>query len=175
MPIFNNTKILKSGSDITLGAVYAENENFNFDVFKRLIRDKIWELIDSYVDDRLSDSSNKVIKTKEDILFDLSVIIQNQLGVAVSDGSYDSLVSAITESDSYSRFMIVMANRFSYYENMILATENPVPVYDAVSGSKITEEQKQFFSEEAVKSVYEETNIIDFINNLSDYGITYLY
>jgi len=173
MFIFNNTNILKSGSDITLGAVYSENDRFNFDIFQGLIHDKIEDLIDSYVDDRIRNSSKKDELEKEHVLSDLAMMITEKLHVTVDNIDITSLVISLSMSDSFNRFIGNMKEGFSFYEGAISATPTPVPLTN--NDGKMTEKQKEFFSQESVQSVYNQTNIIDFIETLSKYGITELY
>ena len=173
MPIFNNTKILKSGSDITLGAVYVDNDKFNLNKFQDLIHEKIEDLIDFYVDDRIRNSSKRDELEKEHVLSDLAMMISEKLHVPVDNIDTTSLVIAIKMSDSYNRFMGNMKEGFSFYENTIAATPNAIPVLD--ESLNLTDKQKEFFSQDSIESVYNETNLIDFIETLSKYGITELY
>lgn len=166
MFLFNNSRILKSGSDVTLGSVYSETENFNFEIYQNLIIDKIQDLIDLYVGERLKLCPKGT--TQEDILTDLAAKIGHRLNVSVMEADIYGISQAITESERYQTFLSNVKEGFDRYEGTF-DTSSLNPYYSVpVTFDQSTE---SFYSENNVGQIYDETNIEDFIEVLSTYNL----
>jgi hypothetical protein len=163
MPAFNNTNILKSGNDIVLGSVILEEENFDFNIYKNLLKDRISDLIEIYVLDRVAYQSKSFEITESDVLSDLCIDVYEKLNVFVEDNSIENLLTGITESEQFSQFMFDVKKRFNIYENTLAFMPKGVPVN--------TESNEEYFSEENVSSVLRETNIKEYLETLQMYSI----
>jgi hypothetical protein len=164
MSVFNNPRILKSGQDVALGAVFYDGETFNYEVYENLMAEKIQDLIDFYVGYRLKTGFGKV--TTQEILDDLAVKVSEKLRVSVLEADIYGITEAITSSEMYGKFLVSIKEGFDSYEKMIDYSYN-VPV---------TSEQQadSYYSEENVIEVFNETNIDDFIETLSVYELPIL-
>jgi predicted RNase H-like HicB family nuclease len=163
MFVFNNSKILKTGSDVVLGAVYSDEISFNEVIYENLMAQKIQDLIEIYVGDKLNE--NKSI-TKEDVLNDLAIMISHKLKIYPDDIESESLAECIMISESYQRFMANIKEGFEKYDT-ISAFTNPVPV-------EIDYDVDSFNYEKNVSKIMAETNIKDFIETLYEYDLPIL-
>jgi hypothetical protein len=164
MPVFNNSNILKSGNDIVLGSVYLEKDSFDFNIYENLLKDRVTDLIDIYVLDRVAYQPNSLYRiTESDVRSDLAVEIYEKLNVFVSDNDPQSLLLAIVESEQFLNFLSDMRDRFMTYENTLAFTPQDVPVS--------TETLNEYFSQENVETILRETNIKEYIETLQMYSI----
>lgn len=164
MFVFNNNRILKTGSDVQLGSVYSEEIKFSFEIYQNLMSEKIQELIDIYVGDRLA-SNNSI--TKQDVLDDLAIMISEKFRVYVYDVSSENLTDAIINSEQYGRFMSNMKEGFDIYENKMASFDTSVPV-------EINYAEDSYYNEDNVSDIQDELNIIDFIETLYEYDLPIL-
>ena len=129
MPVFNNTKILKSGDDIVLGSVIS-NEQFGFEAYNNLIFDRIEDLVLNYVNDRVKEKflsferpDMNINEYREAVLSDIAQKVQEKLNVSISYENeytaYGVITEAITDSDKFQNFLTVIKERFDEYENSI--------------------------------------------------------
>lgn len=167
MPVFKNHMILINPEDYTLGAVYFENDNFNFQIYQNLIKQKIEDLIDFYVAERLNTAAYGFKISEQDVLDDLANTIHDKLNIAVYGGDAMSLTESIMQSGSFGSFITKMKYGFDEYENMIGAMPMPVPLSSG-------ESETLYYNENKVAEIIDNTNIIEYIETLQTYGITEL-
>jgi hypothetical protein len=175
MPVFNNTKILKSGDDIVLGSVIS-NEQFGFEAYNNLIFDRIEDLVLNYVNDRVKEKflsferpDMNINEYREAVLSDIAQKVQEKLNVSISYENeytaYGVIAEAITDSDQFQNFLTVIKERFGEYENSI-AFSGTIPLN--------SQDTSDYFSEENINEVLLDTNIMDYIETLYTYGLPIL-
>ena len=159
--------ILVNPSDYTIGAVYFENENFDFKTYHNLLKDKIQDLIDFYVAERLKTAAYGFKITEQDVIDDLADKISEKLNVAVYGSDAMSLSESIMQSEGFGKFITKMKDGFRQYEDSIAAMPMPVPLSTG-------ESENSYYNEDKVSEIMDNTNIIEYIETLQTYGITEL-
>ncbi len=167
MPVFNNQSILINPSDYLLGGIYFDKNNFDFNIYKNLLNDRINDLIDIYVGEKIKYAAKNFPISEQDVLDDLAAKVSEKLRVAVYGNDSISITNSIMESDAFGRFITKMKDGFKNYEDNIGTLPMPVPLSEG-------ESEDSYYTEERVSEIIDNTNIIEYIETLETYGLTEL-